>query len=176
MINQPVTFTATVTSPFGSIPDGELVNFFDGASQIGTETTVGGVATFITSALSVKAHTIKAAYAGDATFKTSTGTVKQTVTLYPTTTTMTSAPNPSVFRQKVTFTATVTTTAHNPVTGTVTFKEGSKALGASRLDGSGVATLTKMNLTAGSHSITATYNGDALSGKSTSTIVVQVVN
>src|SRR5208283_4936851 len=46
---QPVTFTATVTSTHGAIPDGELVTFFDGKTAIGTGATSSGVATFVTS-------------------------------------------------------------------------------------------------------------------------------
>jgi len=60
-----VTFTATV-SP--SVPDGETVNFYDGATSktlIGTGTISGGVATFTTSKLAKGSHTIWADYVGD---------------------------------------------------------------------------------------------------------------
>jgi hypothetical protein len=177
LINQSVTFTAAVTSTYGAIPDGELVTFKDGATQIGTGTTAGGMAAFTTSALSAKTHTIKAVYAGDATFKTSTGTVKQTVSLYSTTTALTSTPNPSDVGQAVTFTATVTTTAPTGLaTGKVTFKDGTTSIGTATLDANGVATLNKSTLAVGFHSITATYNGDSLSGKSTSSVLVQEVD
>lgn len=176
LVGQPVTFTAAVASAFGNIPDGELVTFLDGTAQVGTGLTSGGAATFTTSALSAKTHTIKAKYAGDASFKASSGTVKQTVNLYPTTTALTSAPNPSNVGQVVTFTATVTTTAPTQATGNVSFKDGTKIIGTATVDANGVATLNKKISTAGSHSITATYNGDSLSGKSTSNVVVQVVN
>jgi hypothetical protein len=76
---QPVTFTATVTSSHGTIPDGELVTFYDGPTAMGTGATAGGVATFITSSLKVKTHTIVAKYPGDAKFKPSTGNVTQVV-------------------------------------------------------------------------------------------------
>jgi Bacterial Ig-like domain (group 3) len=78
-VQSPVTFTATVTSMYGVIPDGEVVTFYDGTTQIGSGTTSGKVATFTTSALPVATHTIKATYSGDATFKSSSGTVKQVV-------------------------------------------------------------------------------------------------
>ena len=51
-----MTFTATVTSGFGTIPDGELVTFYDGATEIGTGTTAGGMAAFTTSSLTARAH------------------------------------------------------------------------------------------------------------------------
>jgi hypothetical protein len=78
-VGQPVTFTATVTSTHGAIPDGELVIFHDGKTEMGTGTTASGVATFTTSSLKVGKHTIKATYAGDDTFEPSSGSVKQVV-------------------------------------------------------------------------------------------------
>jgi hypothetical protein len=78
-VGQPVTFTATVTWTYGTVPDGELVTFFDGTTTIGTGTTASGAATFTTSSLTATTHTIKATYAGDAKFKPSTGKVTQVV-------------------------------------------------------------------------------------------------
>lgn len=79
MLGQPVTFTATVKSIYGTIPDGEVVTFLDDAIEIGTGATTGGVAKLTTSSLTVKTHYIKAKYAGDAAFKTSIGKVIQVV-------------------------------------------------------------------------------------------------
>jgi hypothetical protein len=79
MVGQPVTFTATVTSIYGTIPDGELVTFYDRKTEIGTGTTASGVATFTTSSLKAGKHYIKATYAGDAAFKPSSGEVIQVV-------------------------------------------------------------------------------------------------
>jgi hypothetical protein len=76
---QPVTFTATVTSKKGAIPDGELVTFRDGAKVLGSSALTGGSALFTTSGLSAKTHTIRATYDGDATFMPSTGKVIQVV-------------------------------------------------------------------------------------------------
>jgi hypothetical protein len=172
-VGQPVTFTATVSSTHGSIPDGELVTFYDGTTAIGTGGTSSGVATFSTSSLTAKTHTIKATYGGDANFRPSTGAVTQVVNGYPTTTTLTSSPNPSNSGQKVTFTATVTSSGPMP-TGTVKFMDGTTKLGAAILSG-GVAKLTKSTLAVGTHPITAQYMGDAFSAKSTSAVVNQVV-
>jgi hypothetical protein len=76
---QSVTFTATVSSKYGAIPDGELVKFFDGTHLMGSVALTSGRAAFTTSTLSVGTHTIKAKYVGDTFFKTSTGTVSQVV-------------------------------------------------------------------------------------------------
>jgi hypothetical protein len=76
---QPVTFIATIGWKYGTVPDGELVTFFDGVNVLGTDTTVSGAAKFNISSLIAKTHKIKATYAGDATFKTSSGLVTQVV-------------------------------------------------------------------------------------------------
>jgi uncharacterized repeat protein (TIGR03803 family) len=173
LYGQPVTFTATMTSADGSIPDGETVTFFAGSTEIGTGITNGGVATFTTSSLAAKTYTIKASYPGDSTFKKSSGTVKQVVTPYSTTTTLTSSLNPSNYGQPVTWTATVTSNGGPVPTGKVKF---SGAGGSGTLNGSGVATLTKQWLNAATYAITAEYEGDDANASSDSAVLNQVVN
>jgi hypothetical protein len=174
LVGQPVTFTATVTSTHGAIPDGELVTFYDGKTAIGTGTTANGVATFTTSSLTAKTHTINAAYPGDDTFEPGTGLVRQVVDKYTTTTALSSSLNPSNYKQAVTFTATVTSAGPNTPTGKVEFKDGTKSIGSAILN-AGVATLTKSMLAVGSHPITAEYLGDTSSAESTSSVLDQVV-
>jgi hypothetical protein len=60
----------------------------------------------------------------------------------------------------VTFTATVKPQYSGTVKGSVTFYDGTTALKTVYLSGE-VAKYTTSTLTAGSHSITATYNGNA---------------
>lgn len=79
MVGQAVTFTAAVTSKLGTIPDGELVTFSDGNTLLGSVALSDGAASYTTSSLSAKTHTINAAYAGDSTFKPSHRSVKQVV-------------------------------------------------------------------------------------------------
>src|SRR5260370_4917565 len=79
-VGQAVTFTATVTSSQGAIPDGELVTFYDGTTAIGTGAIANSVAKLATSSLTAKKHTIKAAYPGGATFPTRSGTAPPVVT------------------------------------------------------------------------------------------------
>ena len=75
---------------------------------------------------------------------------------------------PSVFfGQPVTLTATVTGIAP---TGTVTFSDGGATLGSVALTGS-TASFTTSTLSAGSHSFTATYNGDGSNNASNSAAV-----
>jgi hypothetical protein len=174
LIDQPVTFTATVESTYGSIPNGETVTFYVGGVAVGTGTTAGGSATFQTSSLTARTHTIKASYSGDATFKASSGTVTQVVNLYVSTIKVYTQPNPSTYGQVVGLIAVVTSSAPGGPTGTVTFKNGETVLGTSVLvpvagsdPAKSVATFPTQakELSAGTLTITATYKGDALSGK-----------
>jgi FG-GAP-like repeat/Bacterial Ig-like domain (group 3) len=77
-VNQTVMFTATITST-PSVPNGEVVTFYDGKTELGTGATADGVATLSTSFAKAKSYTIKASYPGDAFRKASSGTVKQVV-------------------------------------------------------------------------------------------------
>jgi Bacterial Ig-like domain (group 3)/FG-GAP-like repeat/FG-GAP repeat len=96
-------------------------------------------------------------------------------TFWTTTTALTSNPNPSVQGERVTLTATVTTEGSIAPTGKVVFKNGSTSIGNATLIG-GVATLAKTNLPIGTLSLTAKYQGDINSAKSTSPVLIQVVN
>ena len=78
-VNQSVTFTATITAD-PTVPNGEVVSFYNGATKIGTGTTTNGVATFTTSFSTAGKYAIKASYPGDAFHKGSSETVKQLVT------------------------------------------------------------------------------------------------
>jgi hypothetical protein len=80
---QPVTFTATVTSPAG-VPTG-TVTFMDGATPLGTSALSGGTAAVSTVALiALGVHPIQAVYGGDANFVGSSSAVlNQTVQLPP---------------------------------------------------------------------------------------------
>jgi len=179
VVGQSVTFTATVTPSGAGTPTG-TVTFKDGTTILGTGTLNGSSppqATFTTSALAAGSHSITAVYGGDANFGTSTSSVLTQTVLQVTTTAVTSSLNPSVFGQTVTFTATVTPAAGGPPTGTVTFKDGTTTLGTGALNASTPpqATFTISALTAGSHSITAVYGGDANFNGSTSPALTQTV-
>jgi Bacterial Ig-like domain (group 3)/FG-GAP-like repeat/FG-GAP repeat len=172
-IDQSVTFTATVTSRHGAIPDGGLVNFYDGPDLLGSAVLSGGAAEYSTSFLSAKAHFVKAIYAGGATLAPSKRIVEQIVLKYATTTKITSSPNPSTYGQPVTFTATVTSSGLTP-TGKVWFFDGPLVVGPAALS-NGVATLTWSKLLTGGHAITAEYHGDRANAASASSVLHQKV-
>lgn len=96
-----------------------------------------------------------------------------------TTTTFVSSLNPSIYGQKITWTATVTTTGSVTPTGTVSFtwSDGFRTfnIGSATLNSSGVATLTRSNLNADPYPLTAKYQGDANNLTSTSPILNQTV-
>jgi hypothetical protein len=77
-VNQSVTFTATITSN-PSIPNGEIVTFYNGTTKIGTSTSSNGVASLATSFSAAGKYTIKASYPGDVFHEASSGMVKQVV-------------------------------------------------------------------------------------------------
>ena len=161
---QPLTFTATVSasSPGSGTPTG-TVTFSVGSTVLGTATLSGGSASITTSSpLAVGNDTIKASYGGDTNFKTSAGTVVQTVDQDSTTTSLASSANPSVYGQSVTFTATVGANAPGSGTpaGSVTFTNGSTTLGTVTLSG-GSASYSTTKLATGQATIMATYNGNA---------------
>lgn len=88
-----------------------------------------------------------------------------------TTTTLAASPSPSAYGQNVALTATV---AGSSPSGTVTFLDGTAALGAASLAGTaatGTVTFAVSSLAVGTHSLTAVYAGDANNTGSTSAAV-----
>ena len=174
-VGQTATFTATVSSTYGAIPDGETVTFLDGSNAIGTGSTAGGVATFATSTLSSGNHSITASYPGDSTYQPSTShVVTQVIQKNTVTVTLTTNANPSVYGLPVTFTATVTSSGPTP-TGTVTFKNSGASLGTASLNPQGITSVTTVTLGAGSYSITASYSGDSATSSGASPALTEVV-
>jgi Big-like domain-containing protein/putative Ig domain-containing protein len=173
---QAVVFTATVSSSGGTPPDGELITFNNGGTTLGTAPLSGGTASLPISSLPVGTSTIKASYAGDASYSASTSAgVQQVVNKYSTSVQLSSSLNPATYGQSVTLTATIGSTGPSTPAGTVTFKNGGTSLGTVTL-AAGVATVTRTNLAAGTLSITAVYNGDTVSATSTSSTLSQIVN
>lgn len=91
---QNVVFTATVSSPAGTVNDG-CVTFREGAAILagGVAVNSNGQATFNTSALTIGAHPITADYSGASGFNLSAGNLTQTVTCQAITITPLTLPN-----------------------------------------------------------------------------------
>jgi hypothetical protein len=96
-------------------------------------------------------------------------------TAAPTVTTLASSDTTSTFGQAVTFTATVTSGGSPVTTGTVDLTAGATALATGLdLNSAGQATFTTSSLAVGSHTITATYNGNTDFQTSADTLTQEV--
>ncbi len=100
-----------------------------------------------------------------------TSTASSSDTTAATTTTLTASPTTGAVGTSITFTAAVTANGGGTPAGTVNFNAGSTLLGSGSVDSAGHATLTLNTLAAGTYSVTATYEGDARNGASTSAAV-----
>jgi hypothetical protein len=189
-IGIPEALTAVVNAAAGvstsTAPTG-TVSFYDGTTLLGTQPVSSYSATLSNLALdTTKSHLITAVYSGDANFAPSTSNpVSLVAALLPDTVTLTATPTTAGPGQSINFTATVTPNAapaanyeQNP-TGTVTFYNGTTAVGVATLapaiGNASVATLTLATLPAGSDTITAVYAGDSYFAPGTSNSVTVTV-
>jgi hypothetical protein len=165
VFGQSVTFTAQVaaTAPGAGTPSGS-VTFFDGTTELGALPLSGGTASFSTPDLTRGTHSISVVYSGDADFLASTSAVTtQDVTAASTQTTLVPTPSATAFGENVTFIAQVAAVAPGAgvPTGSVTFLDGTTELQTVALK-AGTASISTSDLSLGSHSITAEYNGDGV--------------
>lgn len=171
---QDVIFTATVAASQGTVPDGDVVVFFDGDEPLDQVALTSGTAIFDTPWLEPGHHRITAQYTGDPAFDFSSASIVEEVDKNPTVTALTSTPDPSQHGNLVTFVATVTSPTLNPPGGEVRFWDGNRSIATVSLFGS-TATFTTSNLAAGPHAITAQFTGLDWWAPSTSPVVIQTV-
>lgn len=93
----------------------------------------------------------------------------------PTTTSLSASATQINAGQTVTFSVAITAASGSTPTGTITLLDGASSLGTAALS-SGAASFTVPSLAAGTHTITASYAGDAADGASTSNAVSIQVN
>ncbi|MET7934021.1 Ig-like domain-containing protein [Streptomyces sp. NPDC005322] len=172
----PVQLCAQVTSSCPVTP-GTVTFVITGGPTLTAPVNAGGQACVTTTAAGVGPHAVTATYSGNTGVAASSAGGSFTVIKANTTTTLTSSPNPSTPGQTVTFTATVAAVppATGTPTGTVTFTISGGPTLTGTLNGSGVATASTNALTAGPHTVTATYNGDTCFNTSTSNTITQNV-
>ncbi len=175
VFGQSVIFAVTVSpvAPGAGTPTG-TVTFLDGGTTIGAGTLSDGQATLTTAALGAGTHAITVSYSGDSNFTGSAGAISQLVTQAPTGTSLSSSQDPSAVGAQVTYTATISPV---PDGGTVAFTDGGTTITGcgSQPAGSGTATCTLGYNSTGSHSIVASYSGDANFAASTSPALGQTV-
>jgi len=94
---------------------------------------------------------------------------------YPSTTKLSSSPNPSIYGQAVTLSASVSIQG-SPVGETVTFQSGQNVLGSGVIGSNGIATFTTSTLKPPATMVKAIYGGDWNGDGGTSNIMKQVVS
>ncbi|MFE5161694.1 Ig-like domain repeat protein [Streptomyces sp. NPDC056697] len=168
LVGEQISVTATVAplAPGAGVPTGTVTfDFGDGTAPV-TLPLAGGAAILAHAYASSlgSPYTITTTYNGSADFRSSVNTEPQTVLPAATTTTMSSAPQPSVVGQPVTFTATVTPVAPGAgsPTGTVTFDfgDGSAPASVPVVDGLATAVYAYTSAAGSPYPVTATYGGD----------------
>jgi len=180
-VSESVTFTATVSATVTGAKSGPTgsVTFSEGVSVLGVAPISAGAATAQLSNLSIGSHSIIASYPGDSNFQAaSSAAIVQVVSKSSSQVNLVSSLNPSISGQSVIFTASVSSATAGVTlspSGSVMFKDGSTVLGTATIV-LGNVTFTASNLSVGSHSITASYSGDASFQSSTSTALTQIVN
>jgi RHS repeat-associated protein len=182
LANQAVTLTAllqtSVTAGQPIIWPTGTVTFTSGGSTIGTATLVPNpsnltsVIATLTTTLLAGTPTLAFSYPGDSNFNSAAGSATPTVNKAPTTTTVSSSPNPAARCQPVTFSAPVTSIG--VPTGTVIFLNSGTPLATIALS-SGVAAYTTSALPAATYTVSAVYTGDANYSMSYGNTVNQVV-
>jgi hypothetical protein len=168
---QGCSFSGTLT------PDTSNKNFFDLSLIPGTGCSYSGLSVSgIAVSYPLSNGTNQILAGGVASANSNVALEFSATTVATTTTTLTANPNPVTVGSSVTFTASVTSSGSAIPTGTVAFRDGATVLGSSSLNSSGLATFLTSSLSAGSHSITAIYGGNATNGSSTSSVLSETVN
>ena len=168
VVGQSVTLTATVTvTPPGAGTPAPNVTFADNGAplatvQAWTNPSGGFTATYTTSTLALGSHGLSAVYGGDGSFASSTSAPQTfVVKAAPTSLALTSAPNPSMHGQAVTFTATLSVPppgAGTPVGNVSFFVDGSPTAAATAALSGGQATFATSSLSTSTHSIAASFS------------------
>ncbi|MGA9040271.1 MAG: Ig-like domain repeat protein [Terriglobales bacterium] len=107
-------------------------------------------------------------------YTTATAEVVLVVKQASTSVLLTSSANPQLVGQPVTFTAAISSSVGDSVTGSVVFSADGSPLGTASVSGN-TASLTTSFSTNGNHSITATYSGDVNHAGSTSVPLIEVI-
>jgi len=164
-----VKVTSGVSAPTGA------VTFTSGSNTLGSATVGASGAATLNATFAVGAYTIVATYAGDANDSGSvSASAPLTVQIATTSTTVTVTPSPAIVDSPASFVAKVTSNGGIP-TGNITFSADGVSIGTAALDATGTATLAYSALPPGTHSITASYAGDANDSPSTSAAINLVV-
>ena len=171
LVGQSTNLTATIMSNpvFGAVTGS--VQFFDGATSLGTVAVSGSAATLPFAFTTAGNHTLTAVYTStnpNLTGATSGPYIQHVLNVA--TLSLTSSVNPSTPGQSTTLTATLT--ALGTPGGTIKFYDGTTLIGTVTLPTDSVSVSFS---TPGNHILTAVYSGDANTETITSPPLTQVV-
>jgi hypothetical protein len=176
---QTLTLSIGVAPQSGSGTPTGTVSILDGQTQIATATLAASAATYKTSTLAVGSHSLSVTYSGDSTFATSTSNAISITITAPskaaTTTTLNASATQISSGSSVSFTANVAPqSSSGSPTGSVAFLDGSTQIGTGGV-AANTAQFNTSNLATGTHSISASYSGDAnFTGSTSSAVSVTV--
>lgn len=165
----PVTINFNVVGSRGT-PTG-TVQVSEGPTSLASVTLVNGAGSFSYSAGTPGNHQITLQYPGDANYTAYTWTFSISV-LTPGTLALTSDTNPANAGAPVTLTATLSPSFG---TGTVAFYDNANFVGSSQL-ANGQAVILYSSQLPGTHSLTASYNGDFTVAPARSNVLVETIN
>ena len=156
------TYTGAERAPFrsGSAPGLEVYGNGRGCNQVFGSFTVQKILTDPSG----NVFALDASFTQNCEFPTAvplTGAVRYNARPVQPTISLTASPSSATHYQPVTLTATLTAPTTTVSGGSVTFEDGTTALGTVAVDSSGTASLTTSSLAPGGHSIVAQYSGDA---------------
>jgi hypothetical protein len=166
VVGEPVTvsFSVTADSPGSGTPTGNVTVTISGGPESCVDTLAAGVGQCLITPTSAGPRTLTATYDGDANYNDSSDTEPHAVDQADTTTTITAdTPDPSALGEPVTvaFSVTATLPGSGTPTGnvTVTISSGSESCVGLLSAGGGQCLITPT--ITGTHTLTATYDGDA---------------
>ncbi len=171
---QPIAVGVGVAGNAAGTPTGQ-VTVSENALTLGNGVLNSGKASVTVTNFAPGSHTLVANYVGDGRFGASSSTPYTiSVAGAPTSTQLSSQPNPALPAQTITLTANVSASSGLP-TGTVTFRTSTAAIGTAALNASGQATYSTSFAQPGSMALTALYSGDAKYSSSLSSALTQIV-
>lgn len=170
----PLAFTTAVKSN-GGAATGSL-DLLDGTVRVGTVILdSNGGAQLTLSILTPGAHSLTASYRGDGKASASVSGPLSLVVKQTTTAVLSSSANPASTLSPVQLTVAIGNAGAASATGSVTFVDGTNSLGTAPLDGDGRASIALPQMTAGAHTITASYAGDDANFASTASPLTQTI-
>ncbi len=157
-------------------PGGNVLFTVDGAIQQSIVLPSDGSCQFVIDGLSGGTHSITAQYGGDSFFSQSTASLAVTIQTATVAVSLATSLQNANLGQSVNLTATVHGNSGTAKpSGSVTFQDGATPLATVPLSSYGVAAYLTSVLTAGPHTLTATYQGDSNFRVASSAAVVQTV-